>query len=50
VEVLLNFSASPVRLPAGTGAVLLSTDEGSLADGDSFLLAAHSGAVLAAGA
>ncbi|RAX47279.1 malto-oligosyltrehalose trehalohydrolase [Arthrobacter sp. AQ5-06] len=50
VEVLLNFSASPVRLPASLGTVLLSTDEASLVDGDAFLLAAHSGAVLTTGA
>ncbi|QHK22249.1 malto-oligosyltrehalose trehalohydrolase [Pseudarthrobacter psychrotolerans] len=50
VEVLLNFSASPVRLPASRGRVLLSTDEAILFDGDSVALAAHSGAVLTAGA
>ncbi|MET3173759.1 UNVERIFIED_ORG: maltooligosyltrehalose trehalohydrolase [Arthrobacter sp. UYCu721] len=50
VEVLLNFSAEPVRLPASRGTVLLSTDEASLLDGDAFLLAAHSGAVLTTGA
>ncbi len=50
VEVLLNFSTEPVRLPVSRGTVLLSTDEASLLDGDAFLLAAHSGAVLATGA
>jgi maltooligosyltrehalose trehalohydrolase len=46
VEVLLNFSAAPVRLADVRGTVLLSTDEASLLDGDAFLLAAWSGAVL----
>lgn len=50
VEVLLNFSTAPVRLAGARGTVLLSTDEASLLDGDGFLLAAWSGAVLAAGA
>jgi maltooligosyltrehalose trehalohydrolase len=50
VEVLLNFSASPVRLPVSRGTLLLSTDEATLLDGDSFKLAAHSGAVLTTGA
>lgn len=50
VEVLLNFSTEPVRLPVSRGTVLLCTDEASLLDGHSFLLAPHSGAVLATGA
>jgi maltooligosyltrehalose trehalohydrolase len=50
VEVLLNFSPEPVRLNAAQGSVLLSTDDASAADGEAFLLAAHSGAVLASGA
>ncbi|WP_255767995.1 malto-oligosyltrehalose trehalohydrolase [Pseudarthrobacter sulfonivorans] len=47
VQVLVNFSAVPVRLDAVRGSVLLSTDDASAADGDGFRLAAHSGAVLA---
>jgi maltooligosyltrehalose trehalohydrolase len=50
VEVLLNFSASPVRLDGVRGTVLLSTDQDSSLDGDAYLLSAHSGAVLTAGA
>jgi maltooligosyltrehalose trehalohydrolase len=46
VEVLLNFSPEPVRLDAVRGAVLLATDDASAADGDTFVLAAHSAAVL----
>nr|MDQ5861708.1 malto-oligosyltrehalose trehalohydrolase [Actinomycetota bacterium] len=50
VEVLLNFSGEPVRLPAAQGTVLISTDQASSLDGDAFLLSAHSGAVLTTGA
>lgn len=50
VEVLLNFSAGPVRLPEAAGTLLLTTDDGSSLDGDSLILAAHSGVVLTAGA
>ncbi len=49
VEVLLNFSAAPVRLAVGRGMLLLSTEESSGVDEGLLVLAAHSGAVLAHG-